>query len=388
MPEKSVRELSAHQRRHYALATRVFNAVLLGAVILGIVSLAIGMGLYTWALAGQCIGEGFGLARTTAMAVESLADAEQLADSVMDIYDSLSDEQRSQTGTAEYRAVFADIRSSRDYGVIRDILVNFMSTADVADLYFAAYDRENSAIVYFTDPDPDPELVCMPGDWDPVNTKDMEKFLNWDGTGKLYAFDNTETYGFLCTAAVPLKNADDNIYGFILCDINANNISHGLKNFFIQYTIAMLIVVSAFGLILSSRIKKKVVNPINDISDAAQEYVNDKRSGSDASDHFSGLDIHTGDEIENLKLIMADMERELSDYEDDLTRVTSENERISTELSLATRIQADMLPSIYPAFPERPEFDICANMTPAKEVGGDFYDFFLIDDDHLGILQI
>ena len=56
------------------------------------------------------------------------------------------------------------------------------------------------------------------------------------------------------------------------------------------------------------------------------------------------------------------------------------------ELALATRIQADMLPNIYPAFPERKEFDIYATMTPAKEVGGDFYDFFLIDDNHLALV--
>ncbi len=59
------------------------------------------------------------------------------------------------------------------------------------------------------------------------------------------------------------------------------------------------------------------------------------------------------------------------------------NARIESELDLATRIQADMLPNIFPAFPERQEFDIYASMDPAKEVGGDFYDFFLIDDDHL-----
>ena len=53
------------------------------------------------------------------------------------------------------------------------------------------------------------------------------------------------------------------------------------------------------------------------------------------------------------------------------------------ELSLATGIQSDMLPHIFPAFPERSEFDIFATMTPAKEVGGDFYDFYLIDDNHL-----
>ena len=61
-------------------------------------------------------------------------------------------------------------------------------------------------------------------------------------------------------------------------------------------------------------------------------------------------------------------------------------QRIETELNVATQIQADMLPRIFPAFPERPEFDIYASMTPAKEVGGDFYDFFLMDDDHLALV--
>lgn len=56
------------------------------------------------------------------------------------------------------------------------------------------------------------------------------------------------------------------------------------------------------------------------------------------------------------------------------------------ELTMATEIQTGLLPSIFPAFPERPEFDIYASMDPAKEVGGDFYDFFMIDDDHLGLV--
>lgn len=64
-----------------------------------------------------------------------------------------------------------------------------------------------------------------------------------------------------------------------------------------------------------------------------------------------------------------------------------ENSRIETELTMASSIQADMLPNIYPAFPERSEFDIYASMDPAKEVGGDFYDFFLVDDDHLCIVM-
>ena len=64
-----------------------------------------------------------------------------------------------------------------------------------------------------------------------------------------------------------------------------------------------------------------------------------------------------------------------------------EKERIGAELNVATQIQADMLPRIFPAFPDRKEFDIYATMTPAKEVGGDFYDFFLIDENHLGLVM-
>ena len=60
-----------------------------------------------------------------------------------------------------------------------------------------------------------------------------------------------------------------------------------------------------------------------------------------------------------------------------------ERERLDTELKMATRIQRGMLPHEFPPFPERREFDIYASMDPAREVGGDFYDFFLIDEDHL-----
>ena len=67
-------------------------------------------------------------------------------------------------------------------------------------------------------------------------------------------------------------------------------------------------------------------------------------------------------------------------------RLALENERYITELSLATRIQANSLPKEFPPFPDRNEFDIYASMTPAKEVGGDLYDFFLIDDDHLALV--
>jgi len=109
-------------------------------------------------------------------------------------------------------------------------------------------------------------------------------------------------------------------------------------------------------------------------------------SGSDQA--FEMEDVYrTNDEIEILAESFATLSKRTRDYIAQITRITAEKERIGTELALATRIQADMLPNIYPAFPDRPEFDIYATMTPAKEVGGDFYDFFLIDDTHLGLVM-
>ena len=67
-------------------------------------------------------------------------------------------------------------------------------------------------------------------------------------------------------------------------------------------------------------------------------------------------------------------------------REDAKRERLESELQMAAQIQSSMLPRSFPAFPERKEFDLFASMDPAKEVGGDFYDFFLIDDDHLGLV--
>ena len=80
------------------------------------------------------------------------------------------------------------------------------------------------------------------------------------------------------------------------------------------------------------------------------------------------------------------MAHELYSYIENLSAVTAEKERIGAELDVATHIQASMLPGIFPAFPNRSEFDIYATMQPAKEVGGDFYDFFLVDQGHLAVV--
>ena len=82
-----------------------------------------------------------------------------------------------------------------------------------------------------------------------------------------------------------------------------------------------------------------------------------------------------------------DLSKKTKKYIEDITAITAEKERIGTELFLATRIQESMLPHIFPPFPDKHEFEIYAIMDPAREVGGDFYDFFLIDQDHLCLVM-
>ena len=95
----------------------------------------------------------------------------------------------------------------------------------------------------------------------------------------------------------------------------------------------------------------------------------------------------TNDEIGDLANSFNHMAVSLDQYIKDLTTVTAEKERIGAELDVAKHIQSSMLPCIFPPYPDRKEFDIYATMQPAKEVGGDFYDFFMVDDAHLAIVM-
>ena len=97
-------------------------------------------------------------------------------------------------------------------------------------------------------------------------------------------------------------------------------------------------------------------------------------------------ELKNNDETDVLAHSFLAMTQKMKEYIKNITEITAEKERIGAELNVATKIQADMLPKIFPPFPDRSEFDVYAQMTPAKEVGGDFYDFFLVDDDHLAIV--
>ena len=139
----------------------------------------------------------------------------------------------------------------------------------------------------------------------------------------------------------------------------------------------VLLVLLVIGILVALYASGKIVNPL-------EEMTNDIAGTEKTGRFFEMKDSYkTRDEIEVLARAFDELSQKNEQYIEDITEITREKERVSTELNMANQIQNSMLPHIFPAFPNRHEFDIYATMDPAKEVGGDFYDFFLIDDDHL-----
>ena len=143
----------------------------------------------------------------------------------------------------------------------------------------------------------------------------------------------------------------------------------------IQRSLLLVAMILVIVTLTTGRISSKITNPI-------------KRLEKDVLDISAGdiekrTNVDTDDEIGSLARSFNHMTDSLQKYIADLRDVTAREERIASELAVATNIQASMLPMDFDKFSARDGFMIYATMTPAKEVGGDFYDFFLIDDDHL-----
>ena len=191
--------------------------------------------------------------------------------------------------------------------------------------------------------------------------------LNTVGWSLIYALDQEITEQPTRT----MQEQIDSIHATSLAKVNA-----GIQQSGRMIQILLLLVLIAASVAALS-LAKKIVGPLNTMTK--------KLTGlSDTNRQFMMEDIYrTGDEIEVLAESFADLSAKTLRYIHEVATVTAENERISTELDMAKSIQASQLPSIFPAYPSRPDFDIYASMTPAREVGGDFYDFFLVDDDHL-----
>lgn len=197
---------------------------------------------------------------------------------------------------------------------------------------------------------------------------------------------NDEKYGWLSISLEPVINSKGQVVAMVGVDISMDEVMEDRIHFLLIMCLGMAVTAIIFIIVFYQYIRKFVVGPINQLATAAENYVTHKSINSGHSiSSIASLNIRTGDEIENVAESVKKMELEINDYIDNLTRVTAEKERIGTELNVAKHIQASLLPCVFPAFPDRPEFDIYASMEPAREVGGDFYDFFIVNDRYLWV---
>ncbi|MBQ5390945.1 MAG: PP2C family protein-serine/threonine phosphatase, partial [Spirochaetales bacterium] len=148
----------------------------------------------------------------------------------------------------------------------------------------------------------------------------------------------------------------------------------------------LLILLGAFILVIISSalasvfLKRAVVKPVETVSREAKRFAKEHTIKEPLGK------IGRYDTIRDLAKSIDSMEADMVSYVENLTAATAEKEKISAELNIAAAIQQDALPKVFPAFPDRKEFDIYASMDPAKQVGGDFYNYLLIDDDHLALI--
>ena len=185
------------------------------------------------------------------------------------------------------------------------------------------------------------------------------------------------------TAMIPLKNSGGEVVGILCVQQQLDTLLEARNTYLRRVVIAFILLALLVIVGQSVYLNRALLRPLKQISEEATRF---SRENVTAERKLQEK-VRSRDEIGQLAVSIDNMEEQIQRYIENITKITAEKERIGTELSLANKIQAAMLPHIFPPFPDRTEFDIFASMDPAKEVGGDFYDFFLVDEDHLGMVM-
>ena len=182
------------------------------------------------------------------------------------------------------------------------------------------------------------------------------------------------------TSMVPVKNDAGEVEGILCIQRPIREIDDARRPYLITVGIITVLMAAAAALLAALYLRKQFVRPIRRISDEATRFARENTLAEPLGQ------ISRYSEISSLAGSIDTMEKDMVKYIDNLTTITADKERIVTELNLARTIQANSIPNVFPAFPDRKDLDIFASMTPARQVGGDFYNFFFVDSDHLAMV--
>ena len=200
--------------------------------------------------------------------------------------------------------------------------------------------------------------------------------------GIVYRLKNLKSKSPHLTVVVPIKDDSGNVTAVLSIQRPMSELVSGRRPYMITLAITTAITLIFVCLVASIYIKHQFVKPIKNVIDESKSFSKDNKKGELSATKKSRIL-----EIRELSTSIDKMEDDMINYIDSLTKATTEQKRIGVELSIAKNIQEGSVPNVFPAFPERNDFDLFATMHPAKEVGGDFYNFSLVDDTHLALVM-
>ena len=181
------------------------------------------------------------------------------------------------------------------------------------------------------------------------------------------------------TTIVPVTNSEGDVTALLCIQRPIHELETAIIRFMLHIVVIVLIMGALASHLAARSLAKWVFIPIKRVSDEASRFARENTKGEELGN------VSRFEEIDTLSRSIDKMETDMVNYIENLTAYTAERERIGMELSFAKNIQHSSLPAKFPAFPDRTDFDIYAYMKPAREVGGDFYNFRLLDDDHLAM---
>ena len=199
--------------------------------------------------------------------------------------------------------------------------------------------------------------------------------------GKNYTSFTYKDEGGHVTTAIPLFGTDGKVTAIMSIVKPMNEVKDHKRNFLrsiiISATILTLLFIALYAFLLYMGIIRPILFVTYETSHLAEHH-----------GELTGLlkKIRHSNEIGKLAKSVEKMSHDMNQYIEDLTHATAEKERLGAELNVAKQIQSDMLPKVFPPYKNHPEIELYASMTPAKEVGGDFYDFYMLDDDHFAMV--
>ena len=299
------------------------------------------------------------------------------------IEEYIEENQGTQKGaTPEYRAIWEELERLR-------------AAQNLNALYLIALDEEDRA--QFRSVFNTVNLEVYPSIWEVGFTSSAEEeyasiydeiYTHGHNDARKYVLCPDGINGSLplITSFVPVLDSQGKATGLMCAQRPIENLDQGRSYYIWCITVAFLFMAVLAAIAISVYLERGFGRPIRGIMKEAVRFSSEGTMGPpEAFQYHSPLG-----EIEELRLLqdtIQKMEADTIRTMDNLKSVTAQQERLQTELSLARNIQAQTLPNRFPPFPDRPEFDLIAGMVPAWEIGGDFYDFFLLDDDHLAMVM-